>query len=223
MSNFHIHRRLAASYRQNRVFLAGDAAHVHSPFGGQGANTGIQDAFNLAWKLALVIHGKANETLLDTYQEERRPVARQVLEETHQLTSIFYQRNLLMRTMRDLAGRSACSNDQLSNTVCSGRHRNWGFIIAPRPSRMRIREACRLSSPRTKNVPQAGDRAPDGRCLRLPTREETTLFQVFQDARAHLLLFDGSIQMSGTYTHLLQLAQRIRIPAQRGDPGASEW
>ena len=62
---------------------------------------------------------------------------------------------------------------------------------------------------RTKNVPQPGDRAPDGHCLRLPTRDETTLFQVFRDPRTHLLLFDGSVQTSSTYTHLLQLAQRI--------------
>jgi 4,5-epoxidase len=56
LSNFRIHRRLANNYRSGRVFLAGDAAHIHSPFGGQGMNTGIQDAYNLAWKLALVIN-----------------------------------------------------------------------------------------------------------------------------------------------------------------------
>lgn len=59
--------------------LAGDAAHIHSPIGGQGMNTGIQDAYNLAWKLALVIERKAAERLVDTYEEERKPVARRVL------------------------------------------------------------------------------------------------------------------------------------------------
>jgi 2-polyprenyl-6-methoxyphenol hydroxylase-like FAD-dependent oxidoreductase len=59
----------------NRVFLVGDAAHIHSPVGGQGRNTGIQDAYNLAWKLALVLRGDATDTLLDTYATERMRVA----------------------------------------------------------------------------------------------------------------------------------------------------
>ena len=70
--------RLASTYRKGRVFLAGDAAHVHSPAGAQGMNTGIQDAANLGWKLAMATRG-APDALLDTYQEERRPVARQVV------------------------------------------------------------------------------------------------------------------------------------------------
>ncbi|MEV6979138.1 FAD-dependent monooxygenase [Kitasatospora sp. NPDC093806] len=72
--------RLAASYRRSRVLLAGDAAHVVPPTGGHGMNTGIGDADNLAWKLAAVVHGPAGERLLDTYQDERRPLARQVID-----------------------------------------------------------------------------------------------------------------------------------------------
>jgi hypothetical protein len=71
--------RLADHYRVGRVFLAGDAAHIHSPAGGQGMNTGIQDAYNLGWKLAAVAEGHASEELLDTYETERRPVAEHVL------------------------------------------------------------------------------------------------------------------------------------------------
>src|SRR4029079_771582 len=74
--------RQAASYRQGRVLLAGDAAHVHSPIGGQGLNTGVQDAVNLGWKLAEVVHGTAPESLLDTYHAERHPVAARVLRNT---------------------------------------------------------------------------------------------------------------------------------------------
>ncbi|WP_328472078.1 FAD-dependent monooxygenase [Actinoplanes sp. NBC_00393] len=75
-------RRQAARYRVGRVFLAGDAAHVHSPLGGQGMNTGIQDAMNLGWKLAAAVHGTAAPGLLDTYQGERHPVGEQVLKLT---------------------------------------------------------------------------------------------------------------------------------------------
>src|SRR5262249_51618041 len=75
------------SYRSGRIFLAGDAAHVHSPAGGQGMNTGIQDAINLAWKLALVCRGLSSApVLLDSYDAERRPVGAEVIRESGRLT-----------------------------------------------------------------------------------------------------------------------------------------
>ncbi|MFF0083698.1 FAD-dependent monooxygenase [Streptomyces canus] len=79
MSRFHSDERQAPAYRVGRVFLAGDAAHVHTPAGGQGMNTGLQDAANLSWKLAQVMGGHAGPELLDTYQSERHPVGRSVL------------------------------------------------------------------------------------------------------------------------------------------------
>ena len=79
MSRFHSDERQAPAYRAGRVFLAGDAAHVHTPAGGQGMNTGLQDAANLSWKLAAVTGGHADPGLLDTYQAERHPVGRAVL------------------------------------------------------------------------------------------------------------------------------------------------
>jgi len=79
MSRFHSDERQAPAYRVGRVFLAGDAAHVHTPAGGQGMNTGLQDAANLSWKLAAVVNGHANTALLDTYQAERHPVGKSVL------------------------------------------------------------------------------------------------------------------------------------------------
>ncbi|MFG3245305.1 FAD-dependent monooxygenase [Streptomyces sp. NPDC048187] len=79
LSRFHSDERQAPAYRVGRVFLAGDAAHVHTPAGGQGMNTGLQDAANLSWKLAAVLHGHAGPELLDTYQAERHPVGKSVL------------------------------------------------------------------------------------------------------------------------------------------------
>src|SRR5262249_30820321 len=70
-SVFRFHRRLASTYRQGRILLAGDAAHIHSPFGGQGMNTGLGDAYNLGWKLAMVMRSQSTEALLDTYETER--------------------------------------------------------------------------------------------------------------------------------------------------------
>ncbi|MGO9693273.1 MAG: FAD-dependent monooxygenase [Mycobacterium sp.] len=86
LTSFEIHHARVPAYRWGRVFLAGDAAHIHSPAGGQGMNTGMQDAFNVAWKLAAVISGQAGETLLDSYEAERIPVADGVIAFTDRLT-----------------------------------------------------------------------------------------------------------------------------------------
>jgi 3-(3-hydroxy-phenyl)propionate hydroxylase len=82
LSRFSDMARQAASYRERRVLLAGDAAHVHAPAGGQGLNIGVQDAVNLGWKLAQVVKGASPESLLDTYQAERHPIGARVLENT---------------------------------------------------------------------------------------------------------------------------------------------
>ncbi|MEU9734192.1 FAD-dependent oxidoreductase [Streptomyces sp. NPDC048002] len=86
LARFKIHQRLADQYRTGRVLLAGDAAHLHSPLGGQGLNLGIQDAVNLGWKLAATIQGWAPAGLLDTYQAERRPQAQRILKATDHAT-----------------------------------------------------------------------------------------------------------------------------------------
>jgi 3-(3-hydroxy-phenyl)propionate hydroxylase len=82
ISRFTDTSRQAATYRKGRVLLAGDAAHVHYPAGGQGLNTGVQDAVNLGWKLAQVVRGTSPESLLDSYHAERHPVAARVLRNT---------------------------------------------------------------------------------------------------------------------------------------------
>src|SRR5438105_950253 len=87
-STYRIHHRRAARFRDRRCFLLGDAAHIHSPVGAQGMNTGLQDAYNLAWKLALVVSGRAGEALLDSYEAERLPVAKRLLSTTDRAFSL---------------------------------------------------------------------------------------------------------------------------------------
>ena len=100
-SYFRIHHRHVAQLRVGRMFIAGDAAHIHSPFGGQGMNTGMHDAWNLVWKLDLVLHGHGDDRLLESYGAERLPVIRQVIETTHALTRAMGTPNRLAQALRD--------------------------------------------------------------------------------------------------------------------------
>ena len=100
-SYFHIHHRQAAKLRVGRIFIAGDAAHIHSPFGGQGMNTGLHDVWNLVWKLDLAVHGHAGEVLLDSYTSERRPVIKHVIEMTDFLTRAMGTPNKFAQALRD--------------------------------------------------------------------------------------------------------------------------
>jgi 4,5-epoxidase len=101
ITSFRVHRRLADTYRCGGILLAGDAAHVHSPFGGQGMNTGIGDAENLAWKLAMVVNGTASHRLLDSYEAERRPIAADVLKWTGGAGKLVLGDHVLSRLLRD--------------------------------------------------------------------------------------------------------------------------
>jgi 2-polyprenyl-6-methoxyphenol hydroxylase-like FAD-dependent oxidoreductase len=104
-SRFRVHHRLAAHYRSGRLLLAGDAAHVHSPAGGQGMNTGIQDAVALGHKLTAVLQGAA-ETVLDEYEAERRPVAEEVVAFTHRMTRVATVGSAPLRGVRNTALRA---------------------------------------------------------------------------------------------------------------------
>ena len=102
LAGFRINDRKVADYRWGLVFLVGDAAHVHSPAGGQGMNTGMQDAFNLAWKLALVFHNSCGEHLLDSYSPERSAVGDEVLKAAARLTALGTMHNPVLQTVATL-------------------------------------------------------------------------------------------------------------------------
>jgi 2-polyprenyl-6-methoxyphenol hydroxylase-like FAD-dependent oxidoreductase len=134
-STFRISMRLAEHYRKSRLFIAGDAAHIHPPTGGQGMNTGVQDAYNLAWKLALVTQGLAPETLLDSYEAERRPVGADVVART---------RAAAMNFGREAGG----APDRLADMQISISYRGTRWVRQE-------------DDERGENAPGAGDRAPD--------------------------------------------------------------
>jgi len=101
LSDFRINARMVDRFRERRVFVAGDAAHIHSPAGGQGIATGIQDASNLAWKLAAFLREGAPDSLLETYDEERKPIAREVLHRTSAVTNIIFALNPIAGFVRE--------------------------------------------------------------------------------------------------------------------------
>ena len=126
-------RRQARRYRVGRVFLAGDAAHVHSPLGGQGMNTGLQDAMNLGWKLAAAVRGTAPADLLDSYERERHPVGESVLKLTDGFNRLVLGRSTVRRALQTMAIRTLLRFPR-SRRAVAGRLTGVG-IRYPRPSR----------------------------------------------------------------------------------------
>ena len=200
-SAFHLHRRVVDDYRQGRCFVAGDAAHLYSPAGGQGMNTGLQDAYNLAWKLALVVKGRSPEALLDSYSAERRPVARGVLRGSDNLTKAVTFRDPIARHLRDkllsvlgefdFVGRAAARNiseldlNYRDSPIVGEDHEGFLASIAHGHVRDRLRWLDAL---------RAGDRVPDvlldhgdGDGDGPPRR----LGEFLSGGRHVLLLFDG--------------------------------
>lgn len=154
-SVFRFHRRLADTYRVGRVLLAGDAAHIHSPFGGQGMNTGMGDGENLAWKLALVALGRAPESLLDTYEAERRPIAEEVLKSTTGATKVVLGDNPVARWSRDHLIMP------LLNRPFVRRY------ITERSSQLKVHYRGGPLAPRSfRRGPRPGERVPDLPCVR---------------------------------------------------------
>ena len=126
--------RQAAAYRERRVLLAGDAAHVHPPVGGQGLNIGVQDAVNLGWKLAQVVHGTSPESLLDTYHAERHPVGARLLRNTMALTAI-ERSDHRIGALRDMLSELLQSDETRKRyfAMMSGRacHESMGIHSSP--------------------------------------------------------------------------------------------
>jgi len=162
MTVFRLHHRQAAHYRAGRVFLAGDAAHIHSPAGGQGMNTGMQDAWNLAWKLALVVRGAADDRLLESYEAERWPVGRFLLRFTDRAFSVVGSGGPLFPLLGSLLAPGLAPL-----VLRSRRVRAFGFrFVSQLGIRYRKSPIVSEGNPAPRRGPRAGDRLPDARIER---------------------------------------------------------
>ena len=234
---FRIHHRLASRYRVGRAFLAGDAAHIHSPAGGQGMNTGIQDAHNLAWKLALVARGAARPALLDSYEAERRPVAAELLRGTDAATRGVGQavkfRNPLAVGLRDgfmaLASRLDFVRANAAQTAPM-LDRNYRGSPVVAQHRRPLWQASVLASAESElpglaawtafaAAPEPGDRAPDVTFADGLSEGPSRLFELLDPARHTLLLFDGEADTEAGYRNLADIA--ARVSARCGDAVAT--
>ncbi len=215
MVDFRIHCRLVARYRVGRAFLSGDAAHIHSPAGGQGMNMGIQDAYNLAWKLALVQRGKAKESILDSYEAERRPLAESVLRATDASTKGLATvislknpiamgiRNHLMNLVTSLdvvksrAGRTMSQIEigyPKSPIVGQDQVSLWSVGIGGSAEHPGLSDWVHFG-----DGPAPGTRVPD-----MPIGDKT-LFEVLRGPQHTLLCFDGAAATEEGYHRLAQI------------------
>ena len=190
-SPYRLHRRIADRYSHDRVFIAGDAAHIHSPYGAQGLNTGIQDGINIGWKLSLVATGLAAPSLLDSYVSERRPIAIKVIELSH----------ALMRNTREIAGAPE-------------RRKDIAAIVSGCAANYRDSALSRKGTEWPLEALLPGDRIPD-----LPVHDskglKSTLYELLRPGLPTVVLLtgDGHPALEGRFTAALQTrwGESVRI------------
>ena len=209
-STYRIHHRRAARFHDRRCFLLGDAAHVHSPVGGQGMNTGLQDAYNLAWKLAFVVSGRAGATLVHSYEDERLPVANHLLKRTDRFFSIVVSdrwlvgllRTRVMPKIMGLALRTAAVQRILFRTISQ---------TGIRYRRSPLSEAL---AGLPENGPRPGDRFPWLRLKFQPNGRLEDLYGKLDDTRFTLLVFGQAAPPRG----IPELGDRLHIQELPSDP-----
>jgi 2-polyprenyl-6-methoxyphenol hydroxylase-like FAD-dependent oxidoreductase len=228
LARFRIGARQVERYRHGRVFVAGDAAHIHSPLGGQGMNTGMQDAHNLAWKLALVHQRHAQKALLDSYHAERHPVAAQILRGTDVATRVATLRNPVARAVRDQMARFFSSfemvRDRIARNVAEltidyrkspivGEHRD-SVLLARIGSDDDDESPTVAAHRRFGAAPHAGQLVADG-VARRDGGDVVRIAKLLDTRRHSLLLFDGRATTEAGYARFREI--HTRVAAAYGD------
>jgi 2-polyprenyl-6-methoxyphenol hydroxylase-like FAD-dependent oxidoreductase len=219
---FKIHCRQVDRYRKGSVFLAGDAAHIHSPAGGQGMNTGIQDAHNLAWKLALVHQKKGHDVLLDSYAIERHAVGAALLRSTDFATKIGTLKHPALVGVRNHVAKFLTGFDPVRRKLIDAiSELSVAYDSSPLNSEhtspllaARLGETADGETPTVgtrlafQSGPVPGSRAPDGNVRR--GEEKVRLSSLWGGCKLTLLLFDGQSSSADGYDELQQIATDTR-------------
>lgn len=198
ITKFYIHHRQIQTYRHGRIFFAGDAAHIHSPMGGQGLNTGLQDVYNLVWKLALVQKKQAKSWILDSYHLERYPVGHQVLKDTDKMTRMILLKNPLLIKIRNVFMSFLLS---------------FAFVRHSLASKIAELKISYAKSPIVSDLGhnhhlKAGTFLIDFNLTSLHDRSVQSLSEIVQGTKHHLFIFVG--QAGHPESHLVETAKRIK-------------
>jgi 2-polyprenyl-6-methoxyphenol hydroxylase-like FAD-dependent oxidoreductase len=209
MTRYRLHRRGVPRYRQGRVLVAGDAAHIHSPVGGQGMNTGMQDAYNLAWKLALVTKGRAPDSLVDTYEQERLPVAHRLLSTTDRVFGALAHASFTSRLLRSYLV-PPLARLLFGNTFVQRRMMRFLSQLFIRYTRSPLSTEY-VSGEDTGGVRLADGPAPGARVPDVPVQGEGVerMYDVLRGPHHTLLLFAGLNAGESTASSLVELASRL--------------
>ena len=192
ISPFWIHGKVAEQMRHQSIFLMGDAAHIHSPAGGQGMNTGMQDAYNLAWKLALTIKGNAKSVLLDSYQAERHPVVTDVVNQTEKFTKMALFDKSFLTKLRQLSQQILQGEEDITKKICA-QVSQLNIQYQDSPVIDYEGESKELS-------PRQGERAPDAMI-----DQTTRLYDYLRNTQHNILLFTGMAEKN--IPHIKQLQE----------------
>ena len=221
ISRFRIHRRIIERFRYDSVFFAGDAAHLHSPAGGQGMNTGIQDAYNLAWKLALVCRQVAKPELLDSYNVERYPLSKQQVEQTDAAFKMMLLRHPMSRKIRNHLFSLLLDLEPIQHrmdkrlAMLSINYRDSPIVdeerTLPSPLDPPIKKIAKFRQWRDfGEAPHAGDRVPDTTLIEGDgDRATDRLFNVLRGTSHRLILFAGIDPTITTFESLSQICSQV--------------
>jgi hypothetical protein len=207
-STYRIHHRRAVRFRDRRCFLLGDAAHIHSPVGAQGMNTGLQDAYNLAWKLALVIQNRAKPALLDSYEEERIPVAEALLNGTDRAFRLVVSDSWIAGLLRTkiLARIAAFAVNRKAVQKLAFR------IVSQTAIHYANSSVSKTLNGLPETAPQKGDRFPWLRLKFAPDEPVEDLFQKLSDMHFNLVLI-GQPPISDGALGLGDLFRAYAVPS----------
>jgi 2-polyprenyl-6-methoxyphenol hydroxylase-like FAD-dependent oxidoreductase len=191
ISPFWIHSKIVEQMRHGSIFLAGDAAHIHSPLSGQGMNAGLQDAINLAWKLALVIKKKASSKLLDSYQSERHPVVKKIVDESeHYTTMALLDKDFVDKFIKKISDGSAATLIARSLTQLDICYENSACID--------------YQDKTTPSAPRQGERAPNVR-----VNKKTTLYDQLRNTAHNILFFTGASISSNDLAKIIEIQHSL--------------
>ncbi|MEW6145146.1 MAG: FAD-dependent monooxygenase [Thermodesulfobacteriota bacterium] len=210
LAYFKLHHRMVDKYGEGRVFLSGDAAHIHSPMGGQGMNTGIQDACNLAWKLALVLKGRSPESLLDSYNAERHRVGKGVVSLTDMATKMVGIHNPVLAAIRNkLVGTLSKLDPVQEKLLTTLSQIEINYRESPIVGERWYQPDAIEGYHNYRRDLEAGERVKDYALTSLDGKTSLRLYGLLRDTRHKLLLFSGALPEGMEFDELRKIHNTI--------------